>query len=392
MSAARNEPVRPAAKRVLIVGGTGSVGRRIGALLAEELGPDLLIAGRNAGRARRAATALGHGVEGRALDVAEPDGFAAALEDVGMVVVCVDTADLKFAHACITRGISYIDITATYAVIERLGFLGDLACAHGATVISSVGLAPGLTNLMAKACRDTSDVWRLDVHLLFGLGDRHGKAALEWMVDRLSRPFDVATPHGTRTARPFADESTAYFPSPYGRRSTYRFDFSDQHTLPTTLDVDSVSTWTTYDRAGVARMMSVLARVGLFRWTRNRLVRRLVANALRVLRAGSDRFAVSVEGLVVAKEPVSVRVTATGRQEAHGTAVMTAETVRRVRATAPPAGVYQLDELYALDDFEDALAANAISIERHSPGPSGAERQVPPAASSDTVNAGGARR
>ena len=174
---------------ILIVGGYGTVGRQIARLLSRDYGPRLLIGGRHERKAARFTRSLGYGAQPRQLDLTDPASFPSALNAVGLVIMCLDTADLNFPHACITRAIHYIDITATYPVIERLEMLNELARVHGATILCSVGLAPGLTNLLAKACVQNAPapVTALNIHLLFGLGDRHGRAALAWMVDRLQR-------------------------------------------------------------------------------------------------------------------------------------------------------------------------------------------------------------
>lgn len=351
---------------VLVVGGYGNVGQRIARLLAKECGDRLLIAGRHKGRAQRFAAA----VNGRArvIDIANPESFAGALQGVKLVVMCLDTADLKFAHACIAQGAHYIDITATYAVIERLGYLHDLARANKVTMITSVGLAPGLTNLLAKACVQSSPgkVGHIDLHLLFGLGDHHGRAALEWTVDRLGQPFEIAAADGQRTVIPFQDSANAEFPPPLGERATYRFDFSDQHTLPHTLNVPSVSTWLTFDDAGLARRLSRLARTGVLQWTRYRWLRHLTILLLRLLRAGSSRFAVCVQGTNDSDTAKVTCFTATGVEESHATAVIAAETVRQVLAEASESGVFQLDQRYSLVDFDAVLAENDIVIDRRS--------------------------
>lgn len=364
--AAKNAGRAIATGDVLIVGGYGSVGRRIARLLAKDLGEHLLIAGRHQSRAARFAAELNTGACARLIDVAIPETYAAALRNVDLVVMCLDTTDLKFAHVCIANGTHYIDITATYEVIERLGYLQDLARANKVTMLCSVGLAPGLTNLLAKACVQASSgtISNIDVHILFGLGDRHGKAALDWMINRFHHPFDIHTAHGSREVWPFEDRARGRFPAPFGERATYRFDFSDQHTLPRTLGMPSVSTWTTINRPGLASLLSRLARRGVLRWYRYRIVRRLTVTLMRTLRRGSARFAVSVEAQPSSDEADVVRFTASGIGESHTTAVIAAEAVRHLLASSPSAGVFQIDELYSLRDFESALAENDILIGR----------------------------
>lgn len=383
-----------AAGYVLIVGGYGNVGQRIARLLAEELGERLLVAGRDIRRARRFAETLSSGATARRIDIDDPESHASALEGVVAVMMCLDTTELAFAQACVTRGVRYIDISASYEVIERLSFLHDLAAAQRATIICSVGLAPGLTNLLAKSCVKSTDsfVSNVAVHLLFGLGDQHGRAALEWLVDRLPRSFATGPNGAARQHRPFEERARAVFPPPFGERTTYRFDFSDQHTLPQTLGVPDVSTWTTYDRAATARLLSQLAKRGVLRWTRNRVIRRLTVLLLSALRGGSDQFAVAVTA-TPAGEAQTLSATATGHQEAQATAVVAAETLRRVLNTTPAAGAFQLDELYDLADFEAPLARNGIQVSAPTPIRRSHQAQATTRTSADAASCNdGARR
>jgi short subunit dehydrogenase-like uncharacterized protein len=354
--------------RVLIVGGYGNVGQRIARLLATDLGDRLFIGGRDIRHATRFAATLPDGVRARLIDTDDPETYGSALKDVVAVLMCLDTTELAFPHACVTRGIRYIDISASYEVIERLSFLRDLAAAHQATIVSSVGLAPGLTNLLAKACVKSTDTFvsSIAVHLLFGLGDHHGKAALARLVDRLHRAFEIGPRDARRKVRPFEEQSRMTFPPPFGERTTYRFDFSDQHTLPQTLGVPNVSTWTTYDRAALARLLARLGDLGVLRWMRFAAIRRLAVLLLSAIRGGSDRFAVAVSAMLV-DESQTINATATGCNEVQATAVVAAETLRRVLRTTPAAGVFQLDELYELIDFEATLASNGIQISAPAP-------------------------
>ena len=72
--------------RVLIVGGTGGIGRALAERYAS-LGSDVVITGRDRERARAAAAAAesGPNVRGIALDIAEPEKIASMLADVGSI-------------------------------------------------------------------------------------------------------------------------------------------------------------------------------------------------------------------------------------------------------------------------------------------------------------------
>jgi len=70
--------------RVLIVGGTGGIGRALAERYAS-LGSDVIITSRDAGRAAATAAEIGPNVRGIALDIAEPEKIDAMLSGVGPI-------------------------------------------------------------------------------------------------------------------------------------------------------------------------------------------------------------------------------------------------------------------------------------------------------------------
>lgn len=69
---------------VVVVGGTGGIGREI-ARHYHALGRDVVVTGRDAGRAAEIATEIGERATGLGFDLSEPDSIADALADVGPV-------------------------------------------------------------------------------------------------------------------------------------------------------------------------------------------------------------------------------------------------------------------------------------------------------------------
>jgi saccharopine dehydrogenase-like NADP-dependent oxidoreductase len=91
----------------------------------------------------------------------------------------VQTGDAKrdadLARVCLDRGNHYVDISASYALLWEVEKLDALAKRRGATAVLSVGLAPGLTNLLAKHCAQVLDeLQSLDIFVMLGLGEAYG--------------------------------------------------------------------------------------------------------------------------------------------------------------------------------------------------------------------------
>ena len=98
-----------------------------------------------------------------------------------------------------------------------------------------MGLAPGLTNLLARRCAQTLEAGRsIDVFVLLGLGEAHGEAAVRWTVENLVKRFPAP---GAGMVESLTDPKSTTFPGGYGVRRAYRFDFADQHVISRTRGV-----------------------------------------------------------------------------------------------------------------------------------------------------------
>ncbi|MGH3645716.1 MAG: NAD-dependent epimerase/dehydratase family protein, partial [Micromonosporaceae bacterium] len=201
--------------KALVLGGYGAVG----APVVRELrayGDTAVAAGRDPSRADRV------------VDLTDPGSFQAALDGVDVVVNAAGVEDPSLVSLATGAGAAFVDVTATgryVAAVERLE--------PAAPVLLSVGLAPGLTNLLAVAVHQAGS-GAVDIAVVLGAGDAHGHAATEWSYQLLGRHFtDPAT--GT-PVRNYTRGQVFTLPG-LGRRRLYRTDFSDQHTLTRDLGV-----------------------------------------------------------------------------------------------------------------------------------------------------------
>ena len=102
----------------------------MGLSIAERLVPlfpgRVTVAGRSLDKAKAAAAGIGHGAEGRAVDIFAAD-LADALDGVALALVCLDQTDTRFVEQCLSRGIHYVDISADYDFLSRVEKLDELA-------------------------------------------------------------------------------------------------------------------------------------------------------------------------------------------------------------------------------------------------------------------------
>lgn len=344
-------------ERILVVGGYGKVGAQIAARLAARYPGRICIGGRNGARAEAAARTAGNGAVGRAIDLASADP-GVFLEGISLAVVCVDQADTRFASQCLSRGIHYVDVTADDRFLSAVELLDETARDQRATALLSVGVAPGLTNLLAVRAQDAlATTERIDLLVDVGFGDDHGAAALGWILENLDAPYEVLENGEKKNVRSFGDSLRFDLPGEPRPSAMYRFNFSDQHVLARTLDVGSVSTWIRFGSGLSTWLLAQASRRGLGTVLRRQPWRAAAVALLQRTATGSNRCRVAARatGTDASGAPRSAEIAIAGRREARMTAVVASECVRQVLRGGPPPGVVHIHQGVDLDCVITAL-------------------------------------
>jgi len=337
----------------LVVGGYGSVGRIISAVLANEFPDRVIAAGRDIRKAEKLYQETGGKVLPLALDIFDPDvNIETVLEDVSMVIMCLDQPDTRLVERIIRKGVDYIDITATSGFLAALEKLADLARTSGSSVVLSVGLEPGLSNLLAAYAATVLDtIQHLDIFVMLGMGDVHGDAAIRWTLDNVNAEFTVLEKGSEKLVYSFEDGLRTRFPG-VGERTAYRFNFPDQHSLPKTLGINSVSTRLCFDLEIVTNVFAALKQMGILRVLRRPWAKGLFIKILKSLRFGSDHFALKVE-TSGRKNGAETKLGSTvyGAGEARMTGLVAAQAARRLYSGTYPAGVFHIEQLFEPQEF-----------------------------------------
>jgi len=334
---------------ILIVGGYGGVGRVISTTLGDRFPGQVVVAGRNYQKAQDFASKTNNKVIPAKLDISRMDEVGSSLDDnVALVVMCVENQDTQFVEQCINRGIHYVDISATYELLSQIEPLDSKAQKHGSTVILSVGLAPGLTNLLASHCTSVLDeVLHVDIFLLLGMGEVHGESSNQWVVDNLNSEYSVRQSGVEKRVQTFGEFKQTVFPGGAGKRSAFRFNFSDQHTVVRTLGVDSASTWACFDSAFFTWFFYFEKKLGLFNLLRFETMKRMYLKLLGSIHIGSDLFIAQVvaNGTVDGKS-TSYTCSVSGHGEGRMTGLVAAKVAEHLYTSTAPAGVLHIEQLF----------------------------------------------
>ncbi len=334
---------------ILVVGGYGGVGRVISAALGDRFPGQVVVAGRNYQKAQDFASGTNNQVIPAKLDISGMDEVGSSLDDnVALVVMCVENQDTQFVEQCIDRGIHYVDISATYELLSQIESLDGKAKEHGSTVLLSVGLAPGLTNLLASHCTAVlEEVHNVDIFLLLGMGEVHGESSNQWVLDNLNSEYHVRQSGEEKRVQAFGEFKQTVFPGDAGKRSAFRFNFSDQHTVVRTLGIDSASTWACFDSAFFTWFFYVEKKLGLLSLLRFATVKRMYLKLLGGIHIGSDVFIAQVVANGTANEkPTSYTCSVNGHGEGRITALVAAEVAEHLYTSAAPPGVFHIEQLF----------------------------------------------
>ncbi|BCJ94307.1 hypothetical protein acsn021_18760 [Anaerocolumna cellulosilytica] len=333
--------------KIIVVGGYGSVGQIICTELAKYFPGMVYAAGRSFQKAEAFTVKSQGAVKPMELDVTKTLDRE-SIEDARLIIMCLDQLDTEFVRAVFQYGIDYIDITAGSDFLIEVEKLKKEAVAGGSTALLSVGLTPGLSNLMAleASCRlDYTD--SIDIAIMLGLGDKHGDAAIQWTLDNMNQEFSWINHGKTEKASSFRDKKRFYFGENLGYMRAYRFPFSDQHTIAKTLEVPVVKTRLCFDSAIITEGIALMKKIGGLSVLKNQTVRHIVEKAMENLPFGTDKYALKVEaaGKLNGKS-VKSELLIEGQKEAEITGIVAAASARYLYEGDYPKGIYHIEQLF----------------------------------------------
>jgi hypothetical protein len=234
---------------------------------------------------------------------------------VGTVVSCVERSSDALVRACLAAGVGYTEVATSLETMSAVLAFRDHPQVQRAPVIAGVGLIPGLSGVLAAHLANRAGrVGTVESHLLLGLGDQHGPDAIRWVQHYLDPSFTVPTADGPMPAANFTDPRQVRFPGEHRRRTTYRFDFADQHTLPETIGATAASTHLCFDSPTATRDMRLLKLTGLLPLAAT-IDPSTFGRLMRWWPGSSDRYALTVHVSDIDNDR-RLRVAATGRGEA----------------------------------------------------------------------------
>lgn len=320
--------------KIMIIGGHGKVGQYI---TRELKNYNLILVGRNAKKIRGFLDKEEIQAEICEMDIQNLD--FTKLQNVGWVIVCVDQDNTMLVEYCDKHGIDYMDVTANSEYIEKIQ---QLKLQGTSKIMLGVGLAPGLTNLLAEKFVYMYPLAEtIDIQLILGLGEKHGDAAIKWTLDNFLKNYSHKT---LGHIRPFIRKSKVK--SSRKKLVTYNFNFVDQHMLNRKYEDKIFTTYLGFDQSIVTAFLYGAQKIGFLGLLKYKKLYYIAETMLRKPKFGTDFFMVSVQS----GEKI---ISAWGHDEGRFTGLIAAEVAKRMAASDIKKGILGISDMIRVEDVAD---------------------------------------
>jgi saccharopine dehydrogenase-like NADP-dependent oxidoreductase len=254
--------------RILVLGGSGEMGSAAVADLVERTDHEVTIGDIRADAAEALLRRLGAPRRVVRVDVDDPDSLAAALAGADVVLNATYMRhNVPVTDAAIAACVDLVDLGSYYpetlAQLERHAAAVDAGC----RIVPGCGVAPGLTNILARLGADqldTVETIRLYSYITHPMWTSPGIVITRFDA---SVGTSVVFEDGELVEHPsFSGDEPIAFPEPYGEQHVHLVPHPEPVTLPRYLDVANVIFKVGYP-ANETKRIEVLLELGFDRET-----------------------------------------------------------------------------------------------------------------------------
>jgi saccharopine dehydrogenase-like NADP-dependent oxidoreductase len=246
--------------RILVLGGSGEMGSAAVADLVERTDHEVTIGDIRVDSAHELLARLGAPDRVVGVDVDDPGSLAAALADTDVVLNATYMRhNVRVTDAAIAAGVHLVDLGSYYP--ETLQQLDRHTAAEraGCRIVPGCGVAPGLTNILARLGADqldSVDAIRMYSYITHPMWTSPGIVVTRFDA---STGTSIAWEGGRAAEYPsFSGEERFAFPEPYGEQEVHLVPHPEPLTLPRTIDVRDVVFKVGYPADETARIRVLL--------------------------------------------------------------------------------------------------------------------------------------
>ncbi|MGC1516414.1 MAG: hypothetical protein WA810_12625 [Maribacter sp.] len=350
--------------KILIIGGYGTVGSIVSRQLALRYPSKIIVGGRNKVKAQMLIEQNGLNAKAIYLDVEKARFEEVDFNELHTVVNCLETMNISLILECIQFNINYTEVGASFKTHKRFFELSDYIDNSDCLVIPSVGLVPGLSNILAfNGAKQFSEIDEIHTYVMLGLGESHGVDSVRWMLEKANSSFKIKTKDGSVSVKGYTHPKSTRLLNERRERTFYLFDFSDHHTIPLLVDTKAIDTRISFDSRAITYLFYLLQKIGFLKWYKNLSPKRL-KKVLGFIRMGSERFGLQIE--INGKDSLgmqsSMEYLITGENEAIATATITSYAAELMYQNKTHKGLKHIEEVCNLDEMKGYLEKHKIRI------------------------------
>ena len=228
--------------RILVLGGSGEMGSTAVADLVERTDHEVTIGDIRPDAAAALLRRLGAPERVVRVDVDDPGSLAAALADTEVVLNATYMRhNVPVTDAAIAAGVHLVDLGSYYPETLQQLERHERAVAAGCRIVPGCGVAPGLTNILARHGADRLDAVRairLYSYITHPMWTSPGIVVTRFDA---STGMSLVREGGRLVEQPsFSGDEQIVFPEPYGAQAVHLVPHPEPVTLPRYLDVADV--------------------------------------------------------------------------------------------------------------------------------------------------------
>ncbi len=228
--------------QILIIGGSGRIGRAVATDLLSHTSAQLTLTGRcivNPLKLRKREYY-------QPLDLTDEDAVRHIIQSHHLVIHCAGPFRHRNHHileTCIAKKIPYIDVADSPTYVKKALTYRSAAEAAGVTALVGTGVFPGISCSMVRQGIEALDrVDDIDLSYLVAGSGGAGLTVMRTTFLELQSPFPAKQNGKWQTIQPYSQRSVIEFPH-YGKGGVYWFNTVEAMTLPTSFpEVQTVTT------------------------------------------------------------------------------------------------------------------------------------------------------
>ncbi|MCV9928923.1 saccharopine dehydrogenase [Flavobacterium sp. LS1R49] len=245
-------------KNILVIGGTGLVGKVILRILqGRNPSYNLFVGSRQLGKANNDLV----------IDVTNPKTFNCITDNkIDLIVMCTKDSNNEILRFAIQNKLDYIDITKP---TPDLAVAYDLAKANKQNINSHIVFSSGwmggiVGSLVDFVEPDKRKIQETNLYIYYSIKDLAGKSSANFLAENVCKPFVVYKNNAPKEVKHFLDSEKFNFEFGIGKRQAYNLDVPDLFILNQIEKIPTVSVKMTYNSKFVTSLMGYFQSLKIF--------------------------------------------------------------------------------------------------------------------------------